>query len=860
MNPKLDHVVIAVQDLDQAIYDYRDLGFNVLRGSVHSDGATQNAIIPFEDDTYLELLAPTGVTPMHCLMDWSTLLQNGEGLVGYALRTENIEAEASRLTNSGLSVGKVVECERRRADGVLVQWKVLQVENGFAPFFIQDVTSYELRVPNDVASTTHPNHTVGIALLLTVARSIKDSFERYQKILGLTSYQNLNRSLDLNTAGLRFIEAKPHSPSPRTYWEAYLRENYFEYADAIQIVDPSHDSPTFARTREWGQRELATLMASDQREADYWTALAYGAKSEALFSVHIIVDNTPEPDDRYPLHKTHGVHLYEITGVSKRRKLPVFEKMDRIDWSQISAAYGPAINIPGLIRALASEYEAVRDDAYEALRNHINHQGSVYEATLTALPLLIELLSVSEFPDKTSLLYTIMQCGGNDPHEITPSSDQATSFDLEKALRRTFLTGTSIYLQLLDAPDPSVRSAAAKTLSICNYEVDTIQSALITHRMSEVDPVARAKITESLIHYWLLSVGQSSILTPQQQAFLAAWMQDPNEPPAVHFRTAINLLMFGEEVWHQDAIAILNRVMENDAVTLGTLASEYSVLMFEIQQALEKYPELHLKWLIAQARHPVEEFRAEIPWQLRKMAELRRSFTQTAVPVLISLTQDVSVEVRYNAVSYLVDAPNANVEEVLQKVATSDPSPPIREQASEQLQRFAEENLHVTSIAPDYSGLDLSLDQMLTWLEVAKDYLPYNPSLISTLGKYGMAASSAVPTLKYILVKPDRTGWIKLETLKALWHIQPSAAKVMLPELLPQIAFLPATVTLFKLFGEMGSYAESALPFLKQFVASDLRGDGLQGMAFAGSKIYLDEALKATAQVSIEQIEQSLTH
>src|SRR5262249_22597724 len=151
------HVVVAVNDLDRAIQDYRDLGFTVLRGGVHSNGATHNALIAFQDGSYIELLASTGKEPTPGLTDWSVLLQHGEGLVGYALRAENIEAEAARLKYGGIAVGEIVQGERRRGDGELVQWKMMQIEGGFAPFFIQDVTPHNLRVPDDVPSTTHDN-------------------------------------------------------------------------------------------------------------------------------------------------------------------------------------------------------------------------------------------------------------------------------------------------------------------------------------------------------------------------------------------------------------------------------------------------------------------------------------------------------------------------------------------------------------------------------------------------------------------------------------------------------------------------------------------------------------------------------
>jgi catechol 2,3-dioxygenase-like lactoylglutathione lyase family enzyme len=46
---RLDHLVILVRDLDQAVREYDVLGFTVTPGGEHTDGLTRNALIPFRD-------------------------------------------------------------------------------------------------------------------------------------------------------------------------------------------------------------------------------------------------------------------------------------------------------------------------------------------------------------------------------------------------------------------------------------------------------------------------------------------------------------------------------------------------------------------------------------------------------------------------------------------------------------------------------------------------------------------------------------------------------------------------------------------------------------------------------------------
>jgi hypothetical protein len=53
----IDHVVIVVRDLAQASADFAAAGFTVTPGGEHADGATHNALIPFADGAYIELIA-----------------------------------------------------------------------------------------------------------------------------------------------------------------------------------------------------------------------------------------------------------------------------------------------------------------------------------------------------------------------------------------------------------------------------------------------------------------------------------------------------------------------------------------------------------------------------------------------------------------------------------------------------------------------------------------------------------------------------------------------------------------------------------------------------------------------------------
>ncbi len=104
----LDHVVIAVSDLDIAIGDYsRILGRRVAWRGTHPGQGTANALFPL-DKTYIELLAPNGEGPVGDMLR-QRLDQQGEGLAALAFGTSDVEGFAARLVSAGVGAGAASE-------------------------------------------------------------------------------------------------------------------------------------------------------------------------------------------------------------------------------------------------------------------------------------------------------------------------------------------------------------------------------------------------------------------------------------------------------------------------------------------------------------------------------------------------------------------------------------------------------------------------------------------------------------------------------------------------------------------------------------------------------------------------------
>ena len=78
--------------------------------------------------------------------------------------------------------------------------------------------------------------------------------------------------------------------------------------------------------------------------------------------------------------------------------------LDEIDSAQLEHAYGPAGDVPGLIRALASTEPDERERARHALYGNVFHQGSRYEATGVAVPFLARLAIDPQVPQRDEIV------------------------------------------------------------------------------------------------------------------------------------------------------------------------------------------------------------------------------------------------------------------------------------------------------------------------------------------------------------------------------------------------------------------------------------------------------------------------
>lgn len=145
----IDHLLIAVEDLEKAMDLYRRLGFQVLAGGEHLDAGTKNALVPLADGAYLELIgigAPSLARQVPFGRQVLAALDRSNRFAGFALETTDCQGDVQAVRARGLTIVKAPPGGRVRPDGRQASWRTAHPEDPGLPFLIQDLTPREVRV------------------------------------------------------------------------------------------------------------------------------------------------------------------------------------------------------------------------------------------------------------------------------------------------------------------------------------------------------------------------------------------------------------------------------------------------------------------------------------------------------------------------------------------------------------------------------------------------------------------------------------------------------------------------------------------------------------------------------------------
>lgn len=182
----IDHIVIAVGDLDRAAAAYRRLGFTLSPRALHSASmGTANHTIMLQRD-YFELL--TVLTPTERNLRWRDALALGDGVAGLAVVPTSAPAARDAWSANGFSPGELVNFSRPvdRPDGSRMEarFEIVSLPKGSVPgasvFACAQLTRDAVWLPELMG---HANTATAIRRLVVALPKISEGAISWSKAL-----------------------------------------------------------------------------------------------------------------------------------------------------------------------------------------------------------------------------------------------------------------------------------------------------------------------------------------------------------------------------------------------------------------------------------------------------------------------------------------------------------------------------------------------------------------------------------------------------------------------------------------------------------------------------------------------------
>lgn len=246
---RFDHLVHAIHGTpEEAAKQMKAYGFHTAIGGEHTTWGTWNSLCYF-DLSYIEFLAvqheekaKKADNPL--VQETVVKLQDGEGMLQIAIRTDAIEELAVKFSKHGLHTIGPFEGKRMRKDGRLLEWKMLfvkQEENGpKLPFFIQwNETDEERR--NDLRNigtiTAHKNKVQQIETIHYAVKNVRETVRKWKEVMALTAspiMKNEEWNAECQSVSFGDIQVQFCEPIGKGLILEYLK-NHGEYPFAVEF-------------------------------------------------------------------------------------------------------------------------------------------------------------------------------------------------------------------------------------------------------------------------------------------------------------------------------------------------------------------------------------------------------------------------------------------------------------------------------------------------------------------------------------------------------------------------------------------------------------------------------------------------
>jgi hypothetical protein len=223
-------------------------------------------------------------------------------------------------------------------------------------------------------------------------------------------------------------------------------------------------------------------------------------------------------------------------------------------FAKLAHAYGPAKDIPRLLRDLGSARAKERSQAIFQLGASICHQGTFYSATPATIPHLVALLGDGKVKDKQAILALLADIATLDDHghflltgletKALPRMPKLWTKSLD-AVR----AGGPVYQALLSAPEPAVRARAAFLLAWLDTLARETTPRVVVALERETNPETHAAL--------LLSLGYLGRYRRNKDAAAIATKALAHDKPVVRGAAALALVLLGSGKVDADVLRLL---------------------------------------------------------------------------------------------------------------------------------------------------------------------------------------------------------------------------------------------------------------------------------------------------------------
>ncbi|MFH8613824.1 PBS lyase [Streptomyces sp. NPDC017979] len=179
----------------------------------------------------------------------------------------------------------------------------------------------------------------------------------------------------------------------------------------------------------------------------------------------------------------------------------MFGGIDEVDWASLEHAYGPAGDVPELLRGLASPDPAVREAALDCMYATVHHQGEVFDSTLACIPFLLELAGDPAVQDRGGVIELLTSIGGidldgDDALELVEGEEFESAANYAMAASAV-TAGADVFLAQVGAEDRGVRLAVPLALATLHAEPALVLALLRERLKVEQDPEVRLACVEA---------------------------------------------------------------------------------------------------------------------------------------------------------------------------------------------------------------------------------------------------------------------------------------------------------------------------------------------------------------------------